>query len=83
MILLTLALNSLNRSMGFRDLYPFVLPELAMKKSRFVHDVIQKAAPRQPFVRGWQLFPCRALTHSRSPLMASARRKLSGLRLAQ
>lgn len=40
---LTIALNSLNRSMGLRDLYPFVLPELAMKKIRFVHDVIQKS----------------------------------------
>ncbi len=40
---LTIALNSLNRSMGMRDLYPFVLPELAIKKLRFVHDVIEKS----------------------------------------
>ena len=40
---LTIALNSLNRSMGMRDLYPFVLPELAIRKLRFVHDVIAKS----------------------------------------
>jgi hypothetical protein len=41
---LTIALNSLNRSMGLRDLYPFVLPELALEKIRFVHDVIDQTA---------------------------------------
>jgi hypothetical protein len=40
---LTIALNSLNRSMGLRDLYPFVLPELALKKIAFVHHVIEKS----------------------------------------
>ena len=39
---LTLALNSLNRSMGLPDLYPFVLPEAAVTKIRFVHDLIEK-----------------------------------------
>ncbi len=38
---LTLALNDLNRSMGLPDVYPFVLPEPAMAKLRFVHDVIE------------------------------------------
>lgn len=37
---LTLLLNSLNRSMGLEDAYPFVLSELALKKLRFVHDSI-------------------------------------------
>ena len=37
---LTNALNSLNRSMGLPDLYPFVLSEPAIAKLRFVHDVI-------------------------------------------
>jgi len=41
---LTLALNSLNRSMGMRDLYPFVLTGVALNKLRFVHEVI-KGAP--------------------------------------
>lgn len=38
---LTYALNSLNRSMGLRDPYPFVLSAPAMQKLRFVHQVIQ------------------------------------------
>ena len=41
---LTIALNSLNRSMGLSDLYPFVLPEAAVEKIRFVHDVIERSA---------------------------------------
>jgi hypothetical protein len=40
---LTLALNSLNRSMGLPDLYPFVLAEAALAKLRFVHDTIVEA----------------------------------------
>jgi hypothetical protein len=36
----TIALNSLNRSMGLPDLYPFVLSPRAVRKLRFVHDVI-------------------------------------------
>ena len=37
---LTLLLNSLNRSMGLEDAYPFVLSDLSFKKLRFVHDLI-------------------------------------------
>ncbi|HEY6476941.1 MAG TPA: putative zinc-binding peptidase [Polyangia bacterium] len=40
---LTLALNSLNRSMGLPDPYPFVLPPPAIEKLRLVHDVIRDA----------------------------------------
>lgn len=40
---LTLALNSLNRSMGLPDLYPFVLSAEAIAKLRFVHDVVDHA----------------------------------------
>jgi hypothetical protein len=39
---LTVALNSFNRAMGLQDLYPFVLAEPALKKIRFVHDVIDQ-----------------------------------------
>ena len=46
---LTIALNSLNRSMGLRDLYPFVLPELAVKKLRFVHEVVEKSGTRTSY----------------------------------
>lgn len=37
----TLLLNSLNRSLGQDDAYPFALCEGAMRKLRFVHDLIQ------------------------------------------
>jgi hypothetical protein len=37
---LTLALNSLDRSMGHPDSYPFVLSDPALKKLRFVHEVV-------------------------------------------
>ena len=43
---LTLALNSLNRSMGLADLYPFVLSTSATDKLRFVHDVVTKVGDR-------------------------------------
>lgn len=39
---LTLALNSMNRSFGMRDPYPFVLTAPAIEKLRFVHEVVAK-----------------------------------------
>ncbi|TGD64630.1 hypothetical protein EYC08_10150 [Tabrizicola sp. WMC-M-20] len=42
---LTLALNSLNRSMGQSDLYPFSLPADVQTKLRFVHDLVQRCHP--------------------------------------
>ena len=47
---LTLALNSLDRSMGHPDSYPFVLSDPALKKLRFVHEVV--AEVRQPAEAG-------------------------------
>jgi hypothetical protein len=41
---LTLALNSLNRSMGLSDPYPFVLSDPAIYKLRVVHDILDAAA---------------------------------------
>lgn len=41
---LTLLLNSLNRSLGQDDAYPFALAPGALRKLRFVHDVIGQAA---------------------------------------
>jgi hypothetical protein len=38
---LTYAVNSLNRSMGQPDLYPFVLSGPAIGKLRFVHDLVR------------------------------------------
>ncbi len=37
---LTIMLNSLNRSMGLEDAYPFILSELTLRKLRFVHGLI-------------------------------------------
>jgi hypothetical protein len=43
----TLALNSLNRSMGLPDPYPFTLDEGIIEKLRFVHDVIAAERARE------------------------------------
>ncbi|EGV20430.1 zinc-binding metallopeptidase family protein [Thiocapsa marina] len=43
---LTFAINSLNRSMGQQDLYPFVLPQPAIDKMAYVHRTIRAAAKR-------------------------------------
>jgi hypothetical protein len=37
---LTIALNSINRSMGLRDVYPFVLSDQVVAKLRFISEVI-------------------------------------------
>ena len=51
---LTFALNSLNRSMGMGDLYPFVLTPGIIAKLGFIHDLVHgwvgAAAPEQPEV---------------------------------
>lgn len=39
---LTYAVNSLNRSMGQPDLYPFVLSPTAIEKLAYVHDLVRK-----------------------------------------
>jgi hypothetical protein len=38
----TLAMNSLNRSMGMKDAYPFVLSPTVLGKLRFVHELVQQ-----------------------------------------
>lgn len=40
---LTVAMNSLNRSMGLSDLYPFVLSDPVEAKLNFIHNVIAEA----------------------------------------
>jgi hypothetical protein len=42
----TLALNSLNRSMGMKDAYPFVLTAPVLEKLRFVHDLVTETAKK-------------------------------------
>ena len=39
---LTFAINSLNRSMGHEDFYPFVLSPQVMKKLAFIHEICRK-----------------------------------------
>lgn len=43
---LTFAVNSINRSMGQRDLYPFVLAPAVIVKLSFIHDCIRTAGGR-------------------------------------
>ena len=40
-------LNSLNRSLGQDDAYPFALSSGAMVKLRFVHDLVQAQFQRR------------------------------------
>jgi hypothetical protein len=44
---ITCALNSLNRSMGLLDAYPFVLSTSAIEKLRFIHSVVQSESSRR------------------------------------
>ncbi len=44
---LTFAVNSINRSMGIADLYPFVLPPPVIVKLSFIHDRIHSAGVRR------------------------------------
>jgi len=39
---LTLAMNSLNRSMGLQDIYPFVITPKVAEKLQFIHAVLMK-----------------------------------------
>jgi len=43
---LTFAVNSINRSMGLSDLYPFVLAPAATAKLSFIHDLIRGESSR-------------------------------------
>jgi hypothetical protein len=44
---LSLALNSLNRSLGHRDAYPFVLLPAARRKLEFVHNLVRRGIKGQ------------------------------------
>jgi hypothetical protein len=44
---LTFAMNSLNRSMGLRDLYPFVINSTIKGKLRFIHEVVKEVGSWQ------------------------------------
>jgi hypothetical protein len=53
----TYVANSLNRSMGFSDWYPFTLSDEAIAKVRFVHDTILAAVRPRPSVRAVSAAP--------------------------
>jgi hypothetical protein len=44
---LTFAVNSLNRSMGHNDLYPFIVSAPVVKKLEFIHGIIRDSAVQQ------------------------------------
>jgi hypothetical protein len=48
---MTFAVNSINRSMGIDDLYPFVISPEVVKKLRFVHAVIHAHGESEPTLR--------------------------------
>jgi len=41
---LTFAVNSINRSMGLADMYPFIVSPAVVKKLQFIQDIIQAGA---------------------------------------
>jgi hypothetical protein len=43
---LTCALNTINRSMGLSDLYPFIIPAPVTEKLEFIHQVISENAKK-------------------------------------
>lgn len=43
---LTFAMNSLNRSMGLKDAYPFVITQTVKNKMRFIHEVVRNASKK-------------------------------------
>ncbi|MBE7211461.1 MAG: putative zinc-binding peptidase [Gluconacetobacter diazotrophicus] len=45
---LVFAVNSLNRSMGLGDLYPFVITPTVQRKLGFVHDLVHDREPAPP-----------------------------------
>jgi len=45
---LTYAINSLNRTMGLPDLYPFVIPQAVVEKLRYIHKVIGCGRQKSP-----------------------------------
>ena len=43
---LTFAVNNLNRSMGYADFYPFVIPDPVVKKLSFIHNLCYQSVPK-------------------------------------
>jgi hypothetical protein len=50
---LTFAVNSLNRSMGHSDFYPFVISEQVVRKLEFIHELCMKHAGLNAYFPRW------------------------------
>ncbi len=50
---LTFAVNSLNRSMGHSDFYPFVISEPVVDKLKFIHEICLKNAALNTYYPRW------------------------------
>jgi hypothetical protein len=50
---LALFLNSMNRSLGQKDSYPFVIPDAVIRKLCFIHEVVLAARGASPDARGY------------------------------
>ena len=70
---LTFAVNSINRSMGLPDLYPFVLAPSVIGKAAFVHAAHQRA------VRAQDRPPQRTPRHHRRPAQDRSHRRIEPL----
>jgi hypothetical protein len=49
---MTYVLNSLNRGLGLKDMYPFILSQPAVEKLRFVHRVCTEPSPKRDDAAG-------------------------------
>jgi len=78
----TVALNSLNRSMGVIDPYPFVLCDDVIAKVRFVHDMITywaaDVAVQTPIIEAWTARATPALTEQPAGAEPPVPRKPTG-----
>jgi hypothetical protein len=63
---LTIALNSLNRSFGTNDVYPFVLAPAVVEKLGFVHEVVARGAAAAS-EKGEAAAPARVAPSASSP----------------
>lgn len=70
----TFAVNSLNRSMGQQDLYPFVLSVRAIEKLGFIHQLCRQAREGlpQPAARPNQTAPLQQISQPQDTLLAAA-----------
>ncbi|HTE10781.1 MAG TPA: putative zinc-binding peptidase [Chitinophagaceae bacterium] len=48
---LTFAVNSLNRSMGHQDFYPFIISAAVIEKLRFIHEQVKNYGAGKPGIR--------------------------------